>query len=202
MAGLVAGSLTKTGVVGMVGGVAIPPAEGTFNAFEAGAKSVRPDVEVLVTWIGSWNDVAAAKEAGVALLRRDVDILIHNTDAASFGVFQAVREARNAGRDVWAMGMNRDQNAVAPELILGSAVILIPEGFVEIARLWRDGDLPAGAYYAGGKDGLVDYVVNPSREAEYTQELLSLLEATRIGIRDGTVDVPRIQFVSDEEVNR
>ena len=78
-------------------------------------------------WIGSWNDVAAAKEAGVALLGRGVDILIHNTDAASFGVFQAVREARDAGRNVWAMGMNLDQNDVAPELILWSAMIKIPE---------------------------------------------------------------------------
>ena len=189
-------------VVGMVGGVAIPPAEGTFDAFEAGARSVRPNVEVLVTWIGSWNDVTAAKEAAVALLRRDVDILIHNTDAASFGVFQAVREARGAGGDVWAMGMNRDQNDVAPELILGSAVIRIPEGFVEIIRRWYDGDLPGEPYYAGSKAALVDYVVNPALVSEYTPELLALLEKTRTGIREGTVDIPRIRFVSDEEANR
>ena len=202
LAGVAAGSLTETGVIGMVGGVAIPPAEGTFIAFEAGAKSVRADVEVLVTWIGSWNDVAAAKEAGVSLLRRDVDILIHNTDAASFGVFQAVREARDAGRGVWAMGMNRDQNDVAPELILGSAVIRIPEGFLEVTHLWRDGALAPEAYYAGGKTGLVDFVVNPARAAEYTPELLTLLEETRTGIREGTLDIPRIQFVSEKEANR
>ncbi|GMR11877.1 MAG: hypothetical protein BMS9Abin29_0062 [Gemmatimonadota bacterium] len=202
LAGIAAGSLTKTGVIGMVGGVAIPPAEGTFVAFEAGARSVRPDVQVLVTWIGSWNDVTAAKEAAVALLRSDVDILIHNTDAASFGVFQAVREARGAGRDVWAMGMNRDQNGVAPELILGSAVIRIPEGFMEITRLWYRGNLPDGAYYAGGRAALVDYLVNPAQVAKYSPELLTLLEETRTGIREGTVDIPRIQFVGDEEANR
>jgi len=202
LAGVVAGSLTETGVVGMVGGVAIPPAEGTFDAFEAGAKSVRPDVQVLVSWIGSWNDVAAAKEAGVALLGRGVDILIHNTDAASFGVFQAVREARDAGRNVWAMGMNRDQNDVAPELILGSAMIKIPEGFVEVTSRWLNGDLPRGAYYAGGRSGLVDYVVNPEQRTEYPTQLLTLLEEVRAGIRDGTVDIPRIQFVSDAEANR
>ena len=202
LAGVTAGSLTKTGVVGMVGGVAIPPAEGTFQAFEAGARSVRPDVEALVSWIGSWNDVVAAKEAAVALLRRDVDILIHNTDAASFGVFQAVREARDRGRDVWAMGMNRDQNDVAPELILGSAVIRIPEGFLEITRLWREGGLPRGAYYAGGRKGLVDYVVNPLLVDEYPPELLDLLEINRVGIREGTLDIPRIRFVADGEDSR
>ena len=83
MAGMVAGGVTRSGIVGMVGGVKIPSAEGTFRAFEAGAKAVNPSVQVLETFIGSWDDVAAAKEAAVAQIRRGADVLIHNTDAAS-----------------------------------------------------------------------------------------------------------------------
>ena len=60
IAGITAGMMTATGTVGMVGGVAIPPAEGTFVGFEAGARSVNPGVTVLVNWIGSWDDVASA----------------------------------------------------------------------------------------------------------------------------------------------
>ena len=89
LAGMAAAGFTKSGVLGMVGGVAIPPAQGTFRAFEAGARAVRPDVRILETFIGSWDDVSAAKEAAVAQLRQGADVLIHNTDAASFGVFQA-----------------------------------------------------------------------------------------------------------------
>lgn len=199
LAGVTAGALTKSDVVGMVGGVAIPPAEGTFMAFEAGARVANPNVEVLVIWIGSWDDVAAAKEATVALIRRGADIVIHNTDAASFGVFQAVKEARAAGDDVWAMGMNRDQNDVAPEVILGSAMLRIPEAFLEVARLWRAGELPVGAYYAGGSTGVVDYVVNPNLVDRYSPELLARLESIRLGIRSGIVDVPRIEFVEAGE---
>lgn len=71
-------------------------------------------MRVLETFIGNWDDVAAAKEAALAQLGRGADVLIHNLDAASFGVFQAVRESVAAGRPAWALGMNRDQNDIAP----------------------------------------------------------------------------------------
>ena len=196
LAGITAGMMTTTDIVGMVGGVAIPPAEGTFIGFEAGARLVNPDVDVLVTWIGSWDDVASAKEAAVALIRRGADIIIHNTDAASFGVFQAVRQARDAGDDVWAMGMNRDQNDVFPEVILGSAVLRIPEAFLTVARRWRSGELPPGEpYFAGGDTRAADYVVNPVLQDRYSPELRVRLESVRSEIRDGIIDVPRVEFL-------
>jgi basic membrane lipoprotein Med (substrate-binding protein (PBP1-ABC) superfamily) len=195
LAGMAAGALTRTGIVGMVGGVAIPPAEGTFVAFEAGARSVNPDVQVRSAWIGSWDDVAAAKEAAVAQIRSGADILIHNTDAASFGVFQAVREAREGGDEVWAMGMNKDQNAVAPDVIIGSAVIRIPQGFLEIAKAFQAGTLEAVPHFAGGASGVVDFVVNPVLRDLYSEDLLSRLDAAMAGIQDGSLEIPRIDFV-------
>ena len=141
LAGMIAAGMSRSGVLGMVGGVAIPPVEGTFLAFEAGARAVDPDVEVLESFTGSWDDVSAAKEAAVAQLGRGADVIIHNVDAASFGVFQAVREAVAGGDTAWALGMNRDQNEVAPDVILGSAVIRIPESFLETAVAWQEGAL-------------------------------------------------------------
>ena len=61
LAGMVAAGMSVTGVLGMVGGVAIPPVQGTFRAFEAGALAVRPDVRILESFIGNWDDVGAAK---------------------------------------------------------------------------------------------------------------------------------------------
>ncbi len=196
LAGIVASRMTKTRTIGMVGGVAIPPAEATFVGFEAGAMSVDPEVQVLVNWIGTWDDVAMAKEAAVTLIRRGVDVLIHNTDAASFGVFQAVREARASGVDVWAMGMNRNQNEVASEVILGSAIIRIPEAFVQVATLWSEGRLtPGEPHYAGGRSGAADYVVNPQLAEKYGQDLMIELDSVRLGIVNGMIAVPRIDFL-------
>ena len=137
-----------------------------------------------------------AKEAAVTLIRRGVDVLIHNTDAASFGVFQAVREARESGVEVWAMGMNRDQNDVASEVILGSAIIRIPEAFVQVATLWSEGQLtPGEAHYAGGRSGAADYVVNPNLSDKYDPELIAEIDSIRLGIADGLIAVPRIEFL-------
>jgi basic membrane protein A len=199
LAGMVAGWMTVSGTVGMVGGVAIPPAVGTFRAFEAGAKSTNPRVTVLEAFIGSWDDVAAAKEAAVAQLRRGADVLIHNTDAASFGVFQAVREVSEAGGTAWALGMNRDQNDVAPEITLGSAIIRIPRSFVEVARAYLDGTLGQGAIYNDLANGGVEFVPSPRHAELFTPEILSALEEARAGIKEGSLDIPRIRFVESEE---
>ena len=58
--------------------------------------------------------------------------------------------------------MNRDQNDIAPEVTLGSAVIRIPEAFLETARSWRAGTLDGRPLYAGADDGVVDFVPNPA----------------------------------------
>ncbi|HKJ02806.1 MAG TPA: BMP family protein [Longimicrobiales bacterium] len=198
LAGMVAAGMSVTGVLGMVGGVAIPPVQGTFRAFEAGARAVRPDVRVLESYIGNWDDVGAAKEATVAQLRRGADVVIHNTDAASFGVFQAVREAVEAGDRVWAMGMNSDQNDVAPEVILGSAVIRIPQSFLETARAWQAGTLGGAPLYAGAKDDVVDFVLNPALLDRIPAELIQRVEKAREEIRASELQVPRVPFVEGE----
>ena len=198
LAGMVAAGMSASGIVGMVGGVAIPPVQGTFRAFEAGARAVDPDIRVLESFIGNWDDVGAAKEAAVAQLRRGADVLIHNTDAASFGVFQAVREAVAAGRTAWALGMNRDQNQVAPEVILGSAVIRIPEAFLETARALRGGRLGGAPIYARAGDDVIDFVVNPALRDHIPAELLARVDTARAAIRAGELEVPRVPFVEGE----
>jgi basic membrane lipoprotein Med (substrate-binding protein (PBP1-ABC) superfamily) len=198
LAGMVAGGMTQSGIIGMVGGVATPPAVGTFRAFEAGALAVRPDATVLEVFIGSWDDVAAAKEAAVAQIERGADVVIHNTDGASFGVFQAVREATEGGTETWAVGMNRDQNDIAPEVTLGSAVIDIPHAFLEVARRWQAGSLGGEAVYEGFREGVVDFVPNPAQLDRIPAELLDRVRAAGDSIRAGTLEVPGIDYVEGE----
>lgn len=198
LAGMAAAGMSESGILGMVGGVEIPPVQGTFRAFEAGARAVNPDVEVLEAFIGNWDDVAAAKEAAVAQLGRGADVLIHNVDAASFGVFQAVREAVASGRTAWALGMNADQNDVAPDVILGSAVIRIPQAFVETARAWRAGSLVGRPIYTGSVEYVVDFVLNPELADRLPATLLQAVDAARTQIRAGELQVPRVPFVEGE----
>jgi basic membrane protein A len=195
LAGMLAAGMTQSGIVGMVGGVEIPPVQGTFRAFEAGARAVDQDVQVLEAFTGNWDDVAAAKEAAAAQLARGADVIIHNVDAASFGVFQAVREAVGSGRTAWALGMNRDQNDVAPDVILGSAVIRIPEAFLEVARAWQARSLGGEPIYEGAAEGVIDFVLNPELASRVPPPLVAAIEEARGRIRAGELTVPRVEFV-------
>lgn len=195
LAGMAAGGMTESGVVGMVGGVRIPPAEGVFLAFEAGVKAVRPDAEVIETWTGSWDDVAAAKEATVSHIARGADVIVHNTDGASFGVFNAVREAVDAGDPTWAIGMNRDQNDIAPEVTLGSAIIRIEDAFMEITEAWRAGQIGGDAYFAGASGSVVDFVPNPAVMDRIPTELLKQIDEAREAIRSGEFEPPAVEYI-------
>ena len=90
--GMLAASMSKTGKAGVVGGMEIPSVKSTIIAFEAGAKAVSPDFQVVTAYVGNWDDVGAAKEAALALIQQGADFLFHNADAAGLGVFQAAQE--------------------------------------------------------------------------------------------------------------
>lgn len=199
LAGMAAGGVTRTGVAGMVGGVEIPPAKGTFLAFAAGVRAVSPNAQVLEVFTGNWDDVSAAKEATAAQLRGGADVIIHNVDAASFGVFQAVREAREGGREAWAFGMNRDQNDVAPDVIVGSAVIDIPAVFMSAARSWQQEGTLSGPLRSGLAGGAVDFVANPALTGVIPAAVAARIEEARQQIASGALDVPMIRYLEEEE---
>ncbi len=59
LAGTLAGAMTKTGVVGVVGGTELPPVKSSFEAFAAGARAINPNVQVITSFIGNWDDAGA-----------------------------------------------------------------------------------------------------------------------------------------------
>jgi len=111
--GMLAGGLTKTNKVGVVGGYPVPEVNRLVNAFIAGAKEANPNVKVLVTFINSWFDPAAAKEAAIAQIDNGADALF----AERFGVIEAAAE-----KGLWAFGNMSDQNSLAPDYVVSSAV--------------------------------------------------------------------------------
>jgi basic membrane lipoprotein Med (substrate-binding protein (PBP1-ABC) superfamily) len=130
LAGMMAGAVTKSGVLGCIGGTELPPVKASFLAFEAGAKRVRPNIKVLVSYLGNWDDVSAGKEQALAQIGRGADVIFQNADAAGLGVFQAARESRKA----YVVGSNSNQNGVAPDVVLGSVIIDIPHALLIVAR--------------------------------------------------------------------
>ncbi|TFZ08142.1 BMP family protein [Ramlibacter humi] len=88
LTGMIAGGMTKTNRIGMVGGFPIPEVNRLMHAFMAGAKETNPKVEFTVTFINSWFDPPKAKEAAFAMVDKGADILY----AERFGVSDAAKE--------------------------------------------------------------------------------------------------------------
>ena len=87
--GIMAGMMTQGNKLGCVGGQEIPSVKSTFLAFEAGAKSVNPEVQVIPMWVGDWVDAGTGKRYAEALINQGVDFLFPNADAAGLGVYEA-----------------------------------------------------------------------------------------------------------------
>ena len=113
LTGMVAGSMTQSNMIGMVGGYAIPEVNRLMHAFMDGARDVNPDVKFLVNFIDSWYDPPKAKESAFAMMDAGADIMY----AERFGVSDAAVE-----RGVKAIGNVIDTSADYPGTILASAI--------------------------------------------------------------------------------
>ncbi|MFP5397478.1 MAG: BMP family protein [Gammaproteobacteria bacterium] len=113
LTGMIAGGMTRSNKIGMVGGYPIPEVNRLMNAFMAGAKEVNPKVEFMVTFINSWFDPPKAKEAAFAMIDRGADIMY----AERFGVSDAAKE-----RKVLAIGNVIDTQAQYPDTVVASAL--------------------------------------------------------------------------------
>ena len=113
LCGMLAGGLTKSNVIGVVGGLPVPEVNRIVNAFIAGAESVNPDVVVKTSFINSWFDPAAAKEAALAQVDAGADVLF----AERFGVIEAAAE-----NGLLAFGNMSDQRELAPENVVSGPV--------------------------------------------------------------------------------
>ncbi len=182
--GVLAGKMTKTGVVGCIGGIELPAIHLTFNGFKLGFLSARPGGRMLTSFTGSFDDVGAAKEAALAQISQGADLLFHNADAAGLGVFQAAHQ-----RQIFAFGANRNQNDIIPDTVLASAVTDIPHAFLSLATQIKGGSFHPAMIELGMKDGEVKVVYNPALLAKIPPDALSASKDAEQKIVSQKIDV-------------
>ncbi len=194
LCGLIAGAMSRSGKLGLIGGIDLPSIRSTFLAFKAGAQVGKGGTEVREVFIGNFDDTAAAREAALALIEEGADFLMHQANEAGRGVFQAVSERSSAEAPRFAFGTNRNQNAMAPDVILASATLDIPGAFLTVARRAAKGGLAAEPLRLGMNDGVVALELNAALAAKLPAELAAKLERTESEIRSGALVVPRGAF--------
>lgn len=186
LAGIIAGAMTRSNRIGLIGGTELPPVRESFRAFTDGVHSVNPVARVVTGYIGNWDDVSAGKEQALAQLASGVDVIFQNADAAGLGIFQAVREASHA----YIFGTNSNQNDIAPDVTIGSVAIDLPHAFLTIAREVRDHKFTPGIITLGMREQVVDLILNPRLVSRIPAATRTVVDSTRAQILRGKFTVP------------
>jgi basic membrane lipoprotein Med (substrate-binding protein (PBP1-ABC) superfamily) len=186
---MLAGGLTESNVIGVVGGFPVPEVNRIVNAFIAGAESVNPDVDVKTTFINSWFDPAAAKEAALAQVDAGADVLF----AERFGVIEAAAE-----NGLYAFGNMSDQRELAPEYVVSGPVWSMEPTVDYIISQVKGGtytaqDLKDFSMVAKGGASLAP--INTGVTAGIPTELVDMVTAKEAEIKSGLfrVDIDEAQ---------
>ena len=137
LSGMIAGGVTKSHKIGMVGGFPIPEVNRLMNAFMAGAKEVDPKVEFSVSFINSWFDPPKAKEAAFAMIDKGADVLY----AERFGVSDAAKE-----KGKLAIGNVINTQAQYPDTVVASARWKMEPSIDRAIKLAKEGKFAAEDY--------------------------------------------------------
>lgn len=183
LAGMIAGGVTESDVIGVVGGYPVPEVNRIVNAFIAGAQEMNEEVDVKVTFLNSWFDPAAAKEAALAQVGAGADVLF----AERFGVIEAAQE-----NDLVAIGNMSDQQELAP----GNVVTSVTWNMAPTVAYVID-QVEAGSYTAQdlkdfsmvAKGGAALAEINADVVGGVPEDLVAAVEAREAEIKAGTFRV-------------
>ncbi len=178
LTGMIAGSLTKSNVIGMVGGYPIPEVNRLMQAFMEGARETNPNVKFLVSFIGSWFDPPKAKEAAFAQIDRGADVLY----AERFGVTDAAKE-----KGKLAIGNVIDTQSQYPETMVASALWhMEPTINMALAKV-RNGSFAAEDYAQYSTMKFEGASLSPlgTFEGKVAAEIVGKVKAREAEIRDG-----------------
>lgn len=196
--GMIAGMMTQTDKIGIIGGQELPSGNSTFMAFEGGVKSVNPDAVVQRAYVGDWENINKARELALAQIQEGVDFIFHNANEAGLGVFEAVVLSQDAGKTVYAFGANRDQSAVSPRAVLANAVIT-PKPYVQLATAVKAGTFESKLYvFTMTTDGAIALTYNPALKDQVPEEVQQKVEEARLQILAGTLKIPQIDFAAGD----
>lgn len=179
LAGIIAGSMTKSNVLGVVGSVPIPEVLRNINSFTLGAQSMNPKIKTKVVWVNEWFAPPKETEAATSLINGGADILFQNTDSAA-----VLKTAEEKGKR--AFGWDSDMTAYGPKAHLGSAIINWTPYYTKTVREMLDGKWSSQQTWWGVKEGAIDIV---SLADDVPAEAKAKIEEVKKGLKDGTFHI-------------
>ena len=186
LTGMIAGGMTKTNRIGMVGGYPIPEVNRLMHAFMASAKEVNPSVQFTVTFIGSWFDPPKAKEAAVAMIEKGADVMY----AERFGVSDAAKE-----RGKLAIGNVIDTQKEYPNTVVASALWNMEPTIDRAIKAVKGGTFKAEDYgqYSLMKHKGSELAPLGTFDGKVPAAVMTKVKAKKKDILDGKFKVPVVE---------
>lgn len=179
MAGIIAGSMTKSNTLGVVGSVPIPEVLRNINSFTMGAQSVNPKITTKVVWVNEWFSPPKETEAATALINGGADVLFQNTDSPA-----VLKTAQEKGKR--AFGWDSDMTAYGPKAHLASAVINWGPYYIKATKDALEGKWATGSSWWGVKEGAIDIV---SIADDVPADIKTKVETVKAGLKDGSYSI-------------
>ena len=179
LAGVIAGKMTKTNTLGVVGSIPIPEVIRNINSFTLGAQSVNPKIKTKVLWVGDWFAPPKEAEAATTLINQGADVLMQNTDSSA-----VLQTAQKMGK--MAFGWDSDMKSYGPDAHLASAIINWAPYYKKAVKDALDKTWKSEPTWWGVKEGAIDIVSISDKVPADVQKLVAERKA---GLKDGTLSI-------------
>ena len=183
LVGYIAGKMTESGTVGHINGIASPTMESFAVGYYAGVLTAKPDAKILGQYSNSFSDPAAGKNIANQYYSEGADIIYSAAGSTGNGAIEAAKEKKK-----WAIGVDQDQNYLAPENVLTSAMKRVDNAVYDVSKKFAEGSLVGGEtlMYDLKNDG-----VGYATTGDYIPaEILAEVEAIKAQIISGEITVP------------
>lgn len=149
MAGIIAGRMTKSNVIGYIGSFPIPEVVRGINAFTLALRRVNPKATVKVVWVSTWYDPRKEAEAAKVLMDQGADVILQHTDSTA-----PIQAAQDAGK--WAAGQASDMTQFAPRSHLTAIIDNWNSYYVNRVKAAMDGTWTSQDTWSGLKERMVE----------------------------------------------
>jgi basic membrane protein A len=190
--GAIAGMMTRTNVIGYVGGEEYPNVVNIFEGYKQGARAANPDVKIIGTYLNDWDNPPKGKEAATSIIRQNVDVIFHVADSSGQGVIESAKE-----NGVYALGAVQDQNSQAPDTVLTSFVLDVDKAYNQAVNSTLEGSFRGDISKPGieaekgaAGDGIVYLASFHDLDSEVPTSVKSKLQQFTNDLLEGRIVVP------------
>jgi len=188
LAGALAGAMSRTGKIGFVGGMEVDLIKKFECGYKAGAITMRPGTKILAAYTGKWDDPGKGTELAMAEFGQGADIIFHASGSCGLGVIGA---ARTKGKGFYAIGVDADQDYIAPGRVLTSMMKRVDNAVYSTCKSAVEGKFQPGDHIFGLREGGVGLSPLKYTKKDIPPEVLAKLDTLQKMIVEGKLIPPK-----------